>query len=68
MKVLPFHLLMGIFQARDILWLDAKTQDVKHALDVFISINIYFHSTVIGKKSMFNPLCFNRDLSVVTTA
>ena len=68
MKVLPFHLLMGIFQARDILELDAKTPDVKHTLDSFIRTNIYLHSTVIRKKIMFNPLCFNRDLSVVTTA
>ena len=60
MEVLLLHLLIGIFQARDILYLDVKTQDVKYVLDFFISICMYFHSAVTGKKKLY----FIHDVSI----
>ena len=40
MGVLLLHLLMGIFETQDILYLDVKIQDVRYAQD-FPYVNIF---------------------------
>ena len=44
------HLLIGIFQTWDILYLDLKTQDVRHVLNF-----IYIFIQQLMQKHIFNP-------------
>ena len=43
--VFQLHFLMGTFQTRDILYLDVKTQDVRHVLD-------FLHQSILYKQNI----------------
>ena len=52
MGVLLLHLLMGIFETQDILYLDVKIQDVRHALD-FPYVNIFIQQLLAKENITF---------------
>ena len=50
MGVLLLHLLMGIFETQDILYLDVKIQDVRYAQD-FPYVNIFIQQ-LLSKENL----------------
>ena len=52
MGVLLLHLLMGIFETQDILYLDVKIQDVRYAQD-FPYVNIFIQQLLAKENLTF---------------